>query len=82
MKALSITEQMNACIKHANRTGQSIDSVTIDQNGRANHQVIMYIGGDRKDEQGRSCHAYISVAVLINVKNREFEGCANESTWN
>jgi hypothetical protein len=81
MKALSIAEQMNACIKHANRNGLSIDSVDVYPNGSANHQVIMYVGGERVDN-GLSCHMYISVAVLVNIKANTFIGAANESTWN
>lgn len=83
MKILSITDQMNACIKHANRNGLSIDSVSVQGSDRLNnHNVIMYVGGARVDEQGLAGHSYISVAVLINVKNKTFIGSVNESTWN
>lgn len=83
MKNLSIADQMNACIKHANRKGLSIDSVTISHPDRLdNHNVIMNIGGERVNEQGLQCHSYISVAVLINMKNNTFIGSSNESTWN
>lgn len=82
MKALSVQEQMNACIKHANRNGLSIDSVNIYPHGDANHQVIMNVGGDRVNEQGLECHSYISVAVLVNIKNRTFIAAASESIWN
>lgn len=83
MKNLSIADQMNACIKHANRKGLSIDSVNIYRADRLdNHNVIMYVGGERVNEQGLQCHSYISVAVLINAKNNTLIGAANESTWN
>lgn len=82
MKSLTVKEQMNACIKHANRNGLSIDSVDIQPGGGDNHQVIMYVGGERVNEQGLQCHSYISVAVLINIKNNTFIGSGRESTWN
>lgn len=72
MKALSIEQQMNACIKHANRNNLKIHNVEIRPNYSANHNVIMTVG-DLTD--GRP---YISVAVLINMKK---EHCCNESTW-
>lgn len=80
MKSLSIAEQMNACIKHANRNGLSIDNVNVYPQGKPNHQVIMDIGAKQYPKNG-SIH-FISVAILANIKNGTFHQPANESTWN
>lgn len=73
MKILSIAEQMNACIKHANRNQLPIHHVEIYHNKPLdNHNVIVIVGDIRTG------HPYISVAVLINMKK---EYCCNESTW-
>lgn len=73
MKLLSITDQMNACIKHANRNNLPIHWVKIYQNKPLdNHNVIMTVGDIRDG------HPYISVAVLVNMKKEQH---CNESTW-
>lgn len=73
MKILSIAEQMNACIKHANRNSLPIHNVEVYTNQPLdNHNVIMTVG------DLRSGRPYISVAVLVNMRQ---EHCANESTW-
>lgn len=83
MKSLTIAEQMNACIAHANRNNKSIDSVEIYLHGEPNHQVIVNIGGNRRQPDGTNGHQYISVAVLMNAsRRRKGEHCgANETTW-
>lgn len=72
MKPLTIQEQIDACFKHAARNNDQITGMHIYPHYDANHQVIVNV-----NNTGR----YFSVAVLINIKNREFITC-NESTWN
>lgn len=74
MKLLTEIEQINACLKHANRKGLTIDHFERQPRGGDNHTVIAWLP-DEPD--GRP---YFSVAILINVKNDTFIGC-NESTW-
>lgn len=75
MKSLTVMEQVNACLKHANRNGQTITRFDMQPGGGDNHQVIAHLPQEKSGG-----YPYFSVAVLINLKNNTFYGC-NESTW-
>lgn len=63
MKNLSITEQINACQKHANRNNLKIDRWDIYNRYPANHQVIAHL-----PPEPSGSIPYFSVSVLINSK--------------
>ena len=75
MKALNEIQQINACLKHANRNGLRIERFEIQPRGGDNHTVIARLP---QSEDGG--YVYFSIATLINMKNNTFYGC-NESTW-
>lgn len=68
MRIYSISEQINACIKHANRNKLPIHHLDVYANRPLdNHNVIMTVGNLRTG------HPYISLAVLINIREKQRE---------
>jgi hypothetical protein len=71
MKALSIVEQVNACLKHAQRNGETITRFDVNPNRPENHQVIAHLPYVNRSADGTpGGYPYFSVAVILAARER------------
>ena len=68
MKALSIIEQVNACLKHAQRNGQTITRFDFYPHWQDNHQVIARLPYVNRTADDLGGYPYFSVAALLAAK--------------